>query len=82
MRTLLAVYPNAVDCVWCQEEPQNQGAWFSIQHHLRAVLPQADLLHYAGRAFSAAPAAGYAWLHTRQQHALIDQALGLTAPEN
>ena len=82
MRTLLAGYPNVREYVWCQEEPQNQGAWFSIQHHLRAVLPQADLLHYAGRPFSAAPAAGYAWLHTQQQHALIEQALGLAVLDN
>lgn len=62
--------------VWCQEEPKNQGAWFSSQHHLRAALPDPQLLDYAGRRFSAAPAAGYAGLHLRQQHALVDEALG------
>ncbi|VAW82143.1 2-oxoglutarate dehydrogenase E1 component, partial [hydrothermal vent metagenome] len=82
MRTLLAGYSNAHEFVWCQEEPQNQGAWFAIQHHLQAVLPQADWLHYVGRSFSAAPAAGYAWLHTKQQHALVDQALGLVPLDN
>ncbi len=82
MRALLSGYSSVHEIVWCQEEPQNQGAWFSIQHHLRAVLPQMDRLHYVGRSFSAAPAAGYAWLHTRQQHALVDQALGLAPLEN
>jgi 2-oxoglutarate dehydrogenase E1 component len=34
-------------------------------------------LQYAGRAFSAAPAPGYASVHVRQQHALVAKALGL-----
>jgi 2-oxoglutarate dehydrogenase E1 component len=77
MREVIDTYPNAEEIIWCQEEPQNQGAWFSSQHHLRSVLPQPDLLQYAGRPFSAAPAAGYTWLHLKQQHALVAQALGL-----
>jgi len=77
IRRLLATYENASGFIWCQEEPQNQGAWFSIQHHLRAVLKQPEQLAYAGRPFSAAPAVGYAWLHLKQQHALVNQALGL-----
>jgi 2-oxoglutarate dehydrogenase E1 component len=81
LRGLLEGYPNAEDFVWCQEEPKNQGAWFSSQHHMRAALPRSDKLHYAGRRFSAAPAAGYAWLHLKQQHALVDEALGLETTE-
>jgi 2-oxoglutarate dehydrogenase E1 component len=77
LRGLLAGYPNAREFVWCQEEPKNQGAWFSSQHHMRAALPDPQLLHYTGRRFSAAPAPGYAWLHLQQQHALVDEALGL-----
>jgi 2-oxoglutarate dehydrogenase E1 component len=77
LRGLLAGYPNAREFVWCQEEPKNQGAWFSSRHHMSAVLPGAHELHYAGRPFSAAPAAGYAWLHLKQQHLLVDEALGL-----
>ena len=77
LRSLLEGYPNAGEFVWCQEEPKNQGAWFSGQHNLCAALPGAKNLHYVGRRFSAAPAAGYAWLHLKQQHALVDEALGL-----
>ena len=77
LSSLLAGYPNAHEFVWCQEEPKNQGAWFSSQHHMSAVLPAAAHLQYAGRPFSAAPAVGYAWLHLKQQHRLVDEALGL-----
>ena len=79
---LLAGYPNAREFVWCQEEPKNQGAWFSSQHHLRAALPDPQLLEYTGRRFSAAPAPGYAWLHLQQQHALVDAALGLESQKD
>jgi 2-oxoglutarate dehydrogenase E1 component len=81
LRKALAGYPNAGEFVWCQEEPQNQGAWFSSQHHLRSALARPELLQYAGRAFSAAPASGYAGLHVKQQHALVAQALGLPMDE-
>jgi 2-oxoglutarate dehydrogenase E1 component len=31
-------YAKATEVVWCQEEPQNQGAWYQIKHHLQACL--------------------------------------------
>ena len=82
LRGLLTGYPNAREFIWCQEEPKNQGAWFSSQHHMRAALPDPQLLHYAGRRFSAAPAPGYAGLHLQQQHALVDEALGLESQKD
>ena len=30
----LRKYPNATEVVWCQDEPQNQGAWFFVQHYI------------------------------------------------
>ena len=30
----LKKYPNATEIVWCQDEPQNQGAWFFVQHYI------------------------------------------------
>jgi len=71
----LAKYPAAKDVVWCQEEPMNQGAWYQIQHHLKAVLGAKQGLAYAGRARSPAPAAGHFSTHVAEQHALIEQAL-------
>jgi 2-oxoglutarate dehydrogenase E1 component len=69
-------YPNATEVVWCQDEPQNQGAWFFIQHQIHENMLEGQRLGYAGRAASASPAVGYAQLHQEQQKALVDQAFG------
>ena len=74
-------YSNAEAFIWCQEEPKNQGAWFSSQHHMRAALPNPDLLVYVGRPFSASPSVGYAWKHQQQQNTLVAEALGLEYEE-
>ena len=69
-------YAQALDIVWCQEEPQNQGAWYEIRHRLQEPLTHHHKLRYVGRAASASPAAGYAQLHKQQQNELIEAALG------
>jgi len=69
-------YPNATEIMWVQDEPQNQGAWFYMQHHLLENMSEGQKLGYAGRAASASPAAGYYAMHNEQQKALIDQAFG------
>ena len=69
-------YPNAADIVWCQDEPQNQGAWFFVQHYIHENMQEGQKLGYAGRPASASPAVGYAHLHQEQQKALLDQAYG------
>jgi 2-oxoglutarate dehydrogenase E1 component len=69
-------YPNATEAVWCQDEPQNQGAWFFVQHYVHENMLEAQKLGYAGRPASASPAVGYAHLHQEQQKALLDQAFG------
>ena len=56
------------EVIWCQEEPQNQGAWYQIQHHLAACLQPKQALHYAGRARSPAPAVGHFNDHVAEQH--------------
>ena len=74
----LGAYPNVREAMWCQEEPMNQGAWYSSQHHMRRVLyrHREDLyLSYVGREASAAPAAGYMALHLAQQEKFINEAL-------
>ncbi|MBK8665924.1 MAG: 2-oxoglutarate dehydrogenase E1 component [Burkholderiales bacterium] len=72
----LKKYPNVTDIVWCQDEPQNQGAWFFVQHYIHENMAAGQKLGYAGRAASASPAVGYAHLHQEQQKALVDAAFG------
>ncbi|HLS56963.1 MAG TPA: 2-oxoglutarate dehydrogenase E1 component [Zeimonas sp.] len=71
-------FPNATQVVWCQDEPQNQGAWFYVQHHIAEALKEGQKLGYAGRAASASPAVGYYDKHYAQQKELIAAALGET----
>jgi 2-oxoglutarate dehydrogenase E1 component len=75
----LAAWPKAEDIVWCQEEPQNQGAWYQIRHRLQEPLGEGQSLYYAGRPHAAAPAAGLLKIHLREQQALVEAALGTEA---
>ncbi len=75
LQAVLKTYPKAKQVVWCQEEPQNQGAWFSSQHHMQKSLSKGQTLEYVGRGFFASPAVGYASLHAQQQRDLVEQAL-------
>ncbi len=68
-------YSKATDLVWCQEEPQNQGAWYQIQHHLVHCLQPKQALHYTGRARSPAPAVGHFNDHVAEQQQLVADAL-------
>ena len=71
----LDAYPNAKEIVWCQEEPENQGAWYQIKHRLHAYLrPQHQML-YATRKGSATTAVGYLKVHQMQQEAVVQAGL-------
>lgn len=70
----LKKFPNFNELVWAQDEPQNQGAWFQIEHNIFENLDDGQKLAYAGRAASAAPAVGYYDKHYAQQKALLDTA--------
>jgi 2-oxoglutarate dehydrogenase E1 component len=76
----LARYPAAKEIVWCQEEPQNQGAWYQIRHRLQEPLRRDQELFYAGRPAAAAPAPGVFQLHVFQQQGLVNAALGIKPP--
>ncbi len=67
-------FPKATELVWCQDEPQNQGAWFFVQHYIHENMSDGQKLGYSGRAASASPAVGYAHLHQEQQKALVEGA--------
>ena len=78
LEAVIGPYKHLARVVWCQEEPMNQGAWYSSQHHMHAVRERHDpslRLAYAGREAFAAPAGGYAGLHARRQRALVHDAL-------
>ncbi len=75
---MLKQYPNA-DVVWCQEEPENQGAWHFVDRRIEAVLSEightAARPQYVGRVAAASPATGYAKRHEKEQHALVEAAI-------
>jgi 2-oxoglutarate dehydrogenase E1 component len=80
LQEIIAPYSNLKHVAWCQEEPQNQGAWYCSQHHMRHVIHQHNAqlyLQYAGRESAAAPAAGSMALHVEQQQRLINDAFGI-----
>ena len=77
LRTEIKKYPNAKQVVWCQEEPKNQGPWFSSRHKLESCLQKGQTLSFVGRAASAAPSVGYVKLHRMQQNTLVEDALQL-----
>ncbi len=77
LKAVLRPFKNVDKIVWCQEEPKNQGAWYSSKHHLeiavRDYVPNAEL-QYAGREASSSPATGYNSLHHKQQMQLVEAA--------
>ncbi|MCW5573962.1 MAG: 2-oxoglutarate dehydrogenase E1 component [Steroidobacteraceae bacterium] len=78
---VLQHYPAAREIVWCQEEPQNQGAWYQIRHRLQERLGARRELLYAGRPHAAAPATGILKVHEAEQAALIEAALRSSVTE-
>lgn len=74
----LEKYPNA-DVIWCQEEPENQGAWFFVDRRIEGVLTglkhKAGRPRYIGRAPAAAPATGSLKSHTKEQERIVTEAL-------
>lgn len=70
-------YTNA-DVIWCQEEPQNNGAWHYVDRILERTCDQAGMKTprptYVGRVAAASPATGYMKTHQSEQQQLIEQA--------
>jgi 2-oxoglutarate dehydrogenase E1 component len=72
--TELKRYPNLAEVMWCQDEPQNQGPWLYVQHHLLENMTDGQKLGYSGRPASASPAVGYYAKHVERQKQLVDGA--------
>jgi 2-oxoglutarate dehydrogenase E1 component len=77
---VLAPYLNA-DVVWCQEEPQNMGAWCFVDRRIEKVLSRLDMKvrrpTYVGREAAASPATGLAKTHMAQQARVVATVLGI-----
>ena len=79
----LAPYTNA-EIVWCQEEPENNGAWTFVDRRIEKTLAGMDLKakrpSYIGRPEDARqllPPSGLAKTHAAEQAALVTAALTL-----
>jgi 2-oxoglutarate dehydrogenase E1 component len=73
----LAKYPNFKELVWCQEEPENQGAWYAKHHRLTQLVKKGQTLSVVSRPACASPAVGYASKHQQEQKDVVEYALGL-----
>ncbi len=80
-QAVLNRYPEVREVVWCQEEPQNQGAWYQIRHRLQELVLGRRVVLYAGRSPAAAPATGIGKIHEMEQQALVAAALHSTTTE-
>jgi 2-oxoglutarate dehydrogenase E1 component len=73
-RDLLKPYAKVKRLVWCQEEPQNMGAWSFLSPIIEEVIGRRP--EFVGRKATASPATGSLTLHKREQAELIADALG------
>jgi 2-oxoglutarate dehydrogenase E1 component len=69
-----------VPFIWCQEEPENMGAWTFLDRKIEAVLKQVGNTkhprpYYVGRKEAASPATGIPGKHEKEQNALAEKAL-------
>jgi 2-oxoglutarate dehydrogenase E1 component len=71
----LAMFPNATEVVWCQEEPENQGAWYQIKHRLQAYLQPQHKMFYATRKGMSTTAVGYLKVHNKEQDEVVQGGL-------
>ena len=76
----IARFPGVRQVVWCQDEPENMGAWTFIAPYLRRLVGR-DIA-YAGREAAASTAPGSMALFQIEQETLISQALGIQARTN
>ena len=77
LKSELAKYPNSKDLIWCQEEPINQGAWYTSRHNFTQCTAENQILDVVARDLYSAPAEGSVRLHNINQNYVIEQALGI-----
>jgi 2-oxoglutarate dehydrogenase E1 component len=73
----IKAYKNNAKFYWCQEEPKNMGAWFSVRDYIQWTLDYIEAtnnkISYIGRDTAASPATGYAKRHLSQQQEIIEK---------
>ena len=73
----LKPYSKSATFHWCQEEPKNMGAWFSVRDYIQWTLDNIkannNQISYIGRSPDASPATGYAKRHISQQQEIINK---------
>ncbi len=71
----LKPYAKNANFFWCQEEPKNMGAWFSVRDYIQWTLDNIkannNKVSYIGRSPDASPATGYVKRHISQQQEII-----------
>ncbi|MDP9187277.1 MAG: 2-oxoglutarate dehydrogenase E1 component [Verrucomicrobiota bacterium] len=75
LKSMMKAFPKTAKLVWCQEEPQNMGAWSFIEPRLRKLFEHE--IAYAGRDASASPAVGSLARHKREQACLVADAFSI-----
>lgn len=70
-------FPGTKDIIWCQEEPINQGAWYSTRHKFMLCVNLGQTLKVVSRGQYASPAEGNILTHKINQNNIIEQALGI-----
>ena len=77
---MIQPYAKAKKIVWCQEEPENMGAWPFLAPLLEDCLGRKPV--YVGRTATASPATGSLTLHKKEQASLVADALGIPSKED
>src|SRR5438067_2440780 len=75
LKSMVKTFPEKAEIVWCQEEPQNMGAWTFMEPRLRKLFGRE--IAYAGRDASASPAVGSLVRHKREQACVVRDAFSV-----
>lgn len=76
VKNYLDEFDGVDNIIWCQEEPENMGAYSFVRSLFRKELNDNQQLSYAGRPASASPATGQKKIHKAEQERLVKQAMG------
>lgn len=69
------------EVIWCQEEPENMGAWFFVDRRLELAMKNAGMKYqrpiYVGRKASASTATGFSFIHEKEQLDVVQRAIAI-----